>query len=149
YHHRIDNALRYLDRGAHKYQQIMTLLMHFSQNVSYGLPVGGAASRIMAELLLNSTDKLFRSSGLIFARFVDDYHFFANSREDAYQALIRASETLFANEGLSFQKTKTRIMTSAEFIAATTLMDEGDGNDTGRRSLLKLSLRFDPYSANP
>jgi hypothetical protein len=125
----------------------MELLKHFSDNVSYGLPIGGPAARILAELLLNSTDRLFRSSGPVFTRFVHDYHFFASSRADAHEALVRVSEVLYANEGLSLQKSKTRIMSAAEFASASTLMDQ-EGGDPGRASLLKLSLRFDPYSLN-
>lgn len=146
-HHRLENALRYLDDGAHKFRQIMTLLSHFSNNVSYGLPVGSPAARILAELLLNSTDRLLRSSGLIFTRYVDDYHFFSNSRADAHEALVKFSELLYTNEGLSLQKSKTRIMTATEFVTSSGLMDAEPG-DTGRASLFKLSLRFDPYSAN-
>lgn len=148
YHHRVDNALRYIDDGTHRYKQIMTLLGQFSNNVSYGLPIGGPASRILAELLLNSTDRIFKANGIRFVRFVDDYHFFAKSKADAHEILVRVSDVLYANEGLSLQKSKTRIMTSAEFVASTSLLD-GDFDDSGRASLLKLSLRFDPYSANP
>mgnify|MGYP001037994414 CR=1 FL=1 len=148
YHHRVDNALRYIDDGTHRYRQIMALLGQFSNNVSYGLPIGGPASRILAELLLNSTDRLLRANGIRFVRFVDDYHFFAKSRSDAHEILVRVSEVLYANEGLSLQKSKTRIMTSAEFVSSTSLLD-GDFDDSGRASHLRLSLRFDPYSANP
>jgi Reverse transcriptase (RNA-dependent DNA polymerase) len=125
----------------------MKLLQHFSDNVSYGLPIGGPASRILAELVLNRTDRLFRSEGMKFCRFVDDYHFFVDSREEAYQALVKISETLYANEGFSLQKSKTRILSSAEFSTSASLVAE-DG-DPSRASLLSLSLQFDPYSADP
>jgi Reverse transcriptase (RNA-dependent DNA polymerase) len=81
YHHRIDNALRHIDDGSHKHKEVMSLLSQFSNNVSYGLPIGGPAARLLAELLLNNTDRLLRSAGLTFVRFVDDYHFFAGSND--------------------------------------------------------------------
>jgi len=148
YHHRIDNALRHIDDGSHRHKQVMELLSQFSNNVSYGLPIGGPAARLLAELLLNNSDRLLRSAGLIFTRFVDDYHFFASSKEGAHQALVKISETLYVNEGLSLQKSKSRIMTSAEFKASAGLLDEPP-DDSGRTSLLRLSLKYDPYSANP
>jgi hypothetical protein len=69
------------------------------------------------------------------------------------------SEKLFDNQGLSLQKSKTRIMTAAEFRATSPVrpprgeanagqQDHDEDNDTNARSrrLLSFSLRFDPYS---
>jgi hypothetical protein len=53
------------------------------------------------------------------------------------------------NEGLSLQKSKSGIMTSAEFKSSAGLLYDEPPNDSGRTSLLRLSLKFDPYSANP
>jgi hypothetical protein len=78
------------------------------------LPVGGPASRLLAELVLNNVDKLLRSEGVRFCRFVDDYRIFCASKEEAYERLILISDKLF-NEGLSLQKNKTRILTMKEF----------------------------------
>ncbi|MBU6404110.1 MAG: RNA-directed DNA polymerase, partial [Proteobacteria bacterium] len=88
YHHRLDNALLQLKFGGEIHQRIMTLLQKFSNNASYGLPVGGPASRLLSELVLNRTDRLLVSDGLCFCRFADDYHIFANTEEDAYRALV-------------------------------------------------------------
>lgn len=149
YHHRVENALKWLNTKTDTVKRIVSLLQVFSGTVSYGLPVGGPASRILAELSLNSVDKLLRGEGIKFCRFVDDYRIFCTSKEEAYQRLIFLSEKLF-NEGLSLQKNKTRILTAKEFLDETKLLLKADQVDEDNLSdedrLLRLSIRFDPYS---
>lgn len=149
YHHRVENALKWLHAKSDIVKRIVSMLQVFSGAVSYGLPVGGPASRVLAELALNSTDKLLRGEGVRFCRFVDDYRIFCSSREEAYQRLIFLSEKLF-NEGLSLQKNKTRILTTREFrdevrLLLTTQQTEEE-NVTEEEKLLRISIEFDPYS---
>jgi hypothetical protein len=149
YHHRIGNALKWLRTKSETVKRIVDILQVFSGTVSYGLPVGGPASRLLAELALNSVDKLMRGEGIRFCRFVDDYRIFCASKEEAYQRLIFLSEKLFT-EGLSLQKTKTRILTAKEFLDETKLLIKADQIDEDNLSdedkLLRLSIYFDPYS---
>lgn len=149
YHHRIDNALKWLKTRPEIVKRILDILQVFSGTVSYGLPVGGPASRLLAELALNSVDKLLRGEGVPFCRFVDDYRIFCESKEEAYRRLIFLSEKLF-NEGLSLQKNKTRIITAKEFLDETKLLIKADQTDEDNLSeedkLLRLSIHFDPYS---
>ncbi len=63
-HHRLDNALRQLGTGEHVRSKIMGFLSNFSETYSFGLPVGGPASRILAELTLNQIDRLLRSKNI-------------------------------------------------------------------------------------
>lgn len=73
YHHRLENSLAKLDIADKRIEKnIMELLQRFSNIKSYGLPIGGQASRILAELLLNRTDKLLRTKSIEFCRYVDD-----------------------------------------------------------------------------
>ena len=149
YHHRVENALKWLSTKSDIVKRIVSLLQVFSGTVSYGLPVGGPASRLLAELALNSVDKLLRGEGIRFCRFVDDYRIYCSSKEKAYQRLIFLSEKLF-NEGLALQKNKTRILTSKEFLDETKLLMKADQVDEDNLSdedkLLRLSIHFDPYS---
>jgi hypothetical protein len=149
YHHRLENALKWLKTKSETVKRIIDTLKVFSGTVSYGLPVGGPASRLLAELALNSVDKLMRGEGIRYCRFVDDYRIFCTSKEEAYQRLIFLSEKLF-NEGLSLQKNKTRILTSKEFLDEAKLLVKSDQIDEDNLSeedkLLRLSIHFDPYS---
>ena len=143
--HRIENELKYVDHDGARTSQIMKLLGSFSQRVSYGLPVGGPGARILSELVLNSTDQLLlsHSAGFKFVRYADDYRFFVDDLEMAYSAIGFLSEKLQRNEGLSLQRSKTRIMTSAEYLTSSLPQDPRPGSAA---KFLSLHLYYDPYS---
>lgn len=148
YHHRIENALRRLPGVGDTPKRIMDLLFKFSGNVSYGLPIGGPASRILSELSLNSTDLHLDRRGIKFCRYADDYCIFCNSKSEAYKVLVLLSEKLH-NEGLSLQKKKTKILTAQEFRQTSNLLDPTEASTsiaTEEQKLLNISLRYDPYS---
>lgn len=149
YHHRLENALRRATSNHDAVNGIMEILKRFSRGVSYGLPVGGPAARLLSELLLNRVDRLLVAAGVTFCRFADDYHIFASSAEDAYGKLIFLSEKLLENEGLLLQKAKTRILSRAEFLSTSEISSqnrpESEAEDQSRE-FLRLRLHFDPYS---
>jgi hypothetical protein len=149
YHHRLENALKKAAPGSDSIWRIMLLLNNFSKDVSYGLPVGGPGARLLSELLLNRVDRLLASSGVVFCRFADDYRIFSQNEEDAYRHLLFLSEKLLENEGLLLQKSKTKVMSSEEFIA-TSEFGEGDPADTQEeaesRQFLRLKIHYDQYS---
>jgi hypothetical protein len=150
YHHRIENALQRLPSPGDLPARIMRLLSSFAKNVSYGLPIGGPASRILAELALMPVDEHLFRRRISFCRYADDYSIFCKSKSDAYKALVLLSEKLF-NEGLVLQKNKTRIMSAEEFRETSAFLDPRvNGTDSGRateeQKLLNISIRFDPYS---
>ena len=157
-HHRLENALQQLNCGNDIPSRIMDFLGQFSGTRSFGLPIGGPAARLLSELVLNQVDRLLTGQGIEFVRFADDYHLLANSPKDAYAALIYLSEKLFENQGLSLQKSKTRILTAAEFLSTSplrfTAVQEDENHDdleveeTQRRTqqFMRFSIRYDPYS---
>jgi hypothetical protein len=148
YHHRIENALQRLPSAGDTPKRIMSLLSSFSKNVSYGLPIGGPASRILAELALNGTDTLLARKGIKFCRYADDYAIFCKDRSEAYKTLVYLSEKL-ANEGLVLQKKKTRILGSNEFRETAHALDPAETTSkqaSEEQKLLDISIRFDPYS---
>lgn len=156
-HHRLENALQQVSADTPYPHRIMSFLSNFSNTRSFGLPIGGPAARILSEITINQVDHLLIGNGITFARFSDDYHLFSQSREEAYRHLVFLSEKLVDNQGLSLQKSKTRIMTSAEFRATNPIkqqlsdsIPEKEGEAAAevhkRGQLLRFSLRFDPYS---
>ncbi|MBI5549976.1 MAG: RNA-directed DNA polymerase [Desulfobacterales bacterium] len=149
-HHRVENALNRLPNAGDLPSRIMKLLTVFSKNVSYGLPIGGPASRIIAELALVLVDENLTRRRIKFTRYADDYCIFCDTKSNAYELLVLLSEKLF-NEGLILQKNKTRIVTSKEFRESSGLLDpktttSGNGNVSEEQKLLNISIRFDPYS---
>lgn len=148
YHHRIENSLNRLPDCGDIPKRIMSLLNAFSKNVSYGLPIGGPASRILAELALNAVDKHLVRRHVSFCRYADDYCIFCDDRADAHRLLVLLSEKLF-NEGLILQKKKTKIQSTAEYRENSKLLDPKEESATLKTEedkLLSISIRFDPYS---
>lgn len=150
YHHRIDNALRRIPRAEQVRANILKLLMVFSGGDSYGLPVGGPASRILAELALNDVDRQLAARGINFCRYADDYTIGADSKNDAHRALVTLAEKL-GHEGLALQKQKTRVLTREEYLESVGLLDpeeNAEATASAEDRLLSISVRFDPYAPN-
>lgn len=147
-HHKLENELKRIDPGNTVYKKIMKLLSAFSGTISYGLPVGGPASRILTELALNHTDYHLKSREVVFCRYADDYTIFCDNESDAYKNLILLSEKL-SNDQLGLQKDKTKIMTSEEYREIHLFLDPQpeSENSADEQKLLNISIRFDPYSA--
>jgi hypothetical protein len=143
-HHYIENLIdEVFPNNKRIAKQVNALLGKFSSGRSFGLPVGGQCSRVLAELLLNSVDQRMTSEGIQWHRYVDDYVLIANSHEDAYKALAFLSHTL-ADYGLTLNKTKT-VMLSAKHFSDYVTTQLG-GNDDEASTLREIDLRFDPYS---
>ena len=144
-HHRLENSLNRVCGGIPS-KHIMRLLQQFSRTKSYGLPVGGPASRLLAELSLIDVDLGLSSAGISFVRYADDYTMFADSKPDAYKTLVELSDSL-AVEGLSLQKHKTRIVSASEFQQMSSFLDpKSDRGSTDEQRLLHLAIKYDPYS---
>lgn len=151
YHHRLENALDRLDPAKDRSFKVKKLLQTFSGTNSYGLPVGGPAARLLAELALDSLDHLLELHQIVFKRYVDDFIIFAESKEQAHSHLTFLSRKLMENEGLTLQKTKTHLMSREEFISLTTARLRGfdeDEDSPMKARFLSLPIRFDPYSPN-
>lgn len=151
YHHRLENCLQDATNEKQIIHNIMELLSIITNGDSYGLPVGGPAARILAEIVLNDIDQLLYNNNIDFVRFVDDYYIFSKTQEEAYNNLIFLSNKLIFNQGLTLQKSKTRIITSSEFKESFSKFNFNEENDTfelknQKKYLLSLNLHFDPYS---
>jgi hypothetical protein len=150
YHHRLENALKQASRSGAVVGRIMEILKRLSiGQTSYGLPVGGQASRMLAELLLNRTDRLLTTARISFCRFVDDYYLFAASAGDAQASLVQLSDILLTNEGLTLARGKTRVLSRSEFLRSSPIaevQDTGSSDDAMAREFLGFRLAFDPYS---
>jgi hypothetical protein len=146
YHHRLENALQAIDQSSTKTKHIMAILKRLSNNTSYGLPIGGPASRILAELVLNRVDHLLLTEPTLstFCRYADDYRFFVNDLQSAYKTIGMLSEKLLRNEGLTLQKSKTRILKSSEYLS---VLDPPNPAPGSAGAFLNLHIHYDPYSA--
>ena len=149
YHHKLENALLRLGITNDSPKKIVKILQKFSGTNSYGLPIGGPAARILAELALNNTDKILQMNGIKFIRFVDDIYIFSKTQEQAHASLNYLAIKLMTNEGLSLQKHKTQILSKTEFvnlISSRVNSESEEGKAKIRTKFMSLPIRFDPYS---
>jgi hypothetical protein len=150
YHHPLENALRDATADTEAVRRIMALLKTLSRaGESYGLPVGGPAARLLAEVLLNSVDRLLVTEDVRFCRFADDYHLFAETEEQAYRHLVFLTRTLYENLGLTLQKAKTRLMSAAEFRATSPFARDraaSSEEEAAQWGFLNLKVHYEPYS---
>jgi hypothetical protein len=115
--HRLENLLEEVvpNHGAARY--IKRHIKSIRAKQSFGLPVGGSAARILAELALLDTDKALRDQGTVFSRFVDDFRLFLTVSEDSYDVLAFLAEQLAINEGLSLNASKTTVHSRVKYVA--------------------------------
>lgn len=151
-HHRIENAIQRLPDSNHVATHLKKFLSNLSGTYSFGLPIGGPASRLIAELVLNQIDNLLTFRGVDFIRYADDYYLFADTADSAFNHIVTLTRLLIDNQGLQLQKSKTRIMTSAEFLASNPLISDEDEADPSaglapaRHAIMAMNVHYDPYS---
>ena len=110
YFHRIEHVLDDIEAANAPRKIIENVIKNSRARQSFGLPVGGAASRIIAEGVLIDVDTMLRREGFKFTRFVDDFRILVDSPAKAHTALCRLAEHLMLTEGLSLNAAKTRIV---------------------------------------
>jgi hypothetical protein len=94
---------------------------------SFGLPVGGAAARLLAEIALRDVDRSLFDEGVAFTRYVDDFRIFLSSEEEVYGILASLAESLLA-EGLTLNSAKTRVWTKEDYLKH---IEEGSSDNGG------------------
>lgn len=145
-HHYIENFINDLAGDAPAVsKQVNALLSKFSAGRSFGLPVGGQAARVLAELFLHHIDSELTTAGIKWYRYVDDYVLIAANTSDAYHALSVLGHCLM-NYGLSLNKSKTVLLSSKHY-RDYVISQLGDGDESDK--LRAIDLKFDPYSDNP
>jgi len=131
YTHRIDNTLDAILGIGHMHAKaIKELISHWAGTYSYGIPVGSAASRLIAEVTISDIDQLLLSEGIIFTRYSDDFRMFCISEAEAYKNLTLLAKILFENHGLTLQQSKTKIVTVEKFLSDYLKEDEKREVDT-------------------
>lgn len=143
YQHRLVNALQAACGGTLQghIRVLEKMLSRFSENVSYGIPIGPPASRPLGEAILIDVDSALLSFDVDFVRFTDDYVIFAETPEDAEYGIRVLGETLFMNHGLTLQTAKTRILKGAEYVER--YLTTHSAREEERRKLLDLVGDYD------
>lgn len=144
YHHRIENFIDELFPDSPTVSlQVDRMLSNFASGRSFGLPVGGQCSRVLAELLMSKIDGRLNANGIVWRRYVDDFVLISKDQNEAYKNLAILSHAL-ADYGLSLSKTKTSLLKSKHYIDY--VKAQLGGEDEQSKKLRDIDLRFDPYS---
>jgi hypothetical protein len=142
YMHRIENCLdtATAKKGIKKF--IEKLIKQIRSRQSHGIPVGGTASRLIAEAILADSDNALADEDFKCSRFVDDFRIFVQPNQSPYTILAFLADQLAASEGLSLNAQKTRLFSRAEF---QTFIDEQMGDafdDAEQKAIQDLSHAF-------
>lgn len=147
YHHRVENCISDLFPDESTVAtQVDRILRRISSGRSFGLPVGGQCSRVLAELLMTSVDQLLTQNGIVWHRYVDDFTLISKNQEDAYKSISMLSNIL-ADYGLSLNRSKTTILKSQHYENFVHAQLSSSNDSAG--DLKNIDLYFDPYSDSP
>lgn len=143
--HRLDNLLHQAAKTHRAAEFIKKHIKVIRAKQSFGLPVGGSAARLLAELSLCDTDLALQHEGKIATRFVDDFRIFLRAGEEPYEVLASLAEHLAINEGLSLNAAKTRVYSRSEYLAhlKEMLADVSDQAEGDALDALTSNLYFD------
>lgn len=147
YHHTIKQELQQCGIDTSFITAIDNLVNSSTQTVSRGLPVGPHGTHLLAEMSLIPTDNFLKLKKYKFCRYVDDYHIFCNSREDAQVALFQLADVMDKSQKMLLNRGKTVILTSAEFTERANLMVAHEPINEIERELLDIikARVDDPY----
>ncbi|MCP1726557.1 hypothetical protein J2T60_000522 [Natronospira proteinivora] len=124
--HRVESTLDSIGVDQKVVKKINDLLLFWSRKDSYGLPVGNAASRILAEAALIDIDQYLLSENIRFTRYVDDYRLFAPDIVTAQRWMNKLNTRLF-RDGLMLNTGKTRLAKAKK--SEDGEVTEGDDSD--------------------
>lgn len=117
YVHRLQNVIELADsEHLDISKDIERFLLDLNGAVSQGVPVGPAASILMAEAVLIDVDNFIRESGFSHTRYVDDLRIFGDSSQTLRRFLARLTEYLYHNHRLTLASAKTEIINSIDFV---------------------------------
>jgi reverse transcriptase-like protein len=115
YLHRIENTLDSATANKGIKRFIEKLIKQIRSKQSHGIPVGGTASRLIAESVLADSDNALADEEIEFTRFVDDYRIFVKQGQEPYSILAFLADQLAASEGFSLNAQKTKLYSVEKF----------------------------------
>lgn len=107
--HKLENILKEIKCELSVVSKLNDILVRWSQQQSFGIPVGTDASRLLAEAMLINADRELADHRIKFIRYVDDYRIFCSSPERAYEAM-QVLDAALRREGLFLNSGKTKLV---------------------------------------
>jgi hypothetical protein len=141
YQHKVRGALDACVVGSPQLEAYPSIIEKLLRNLthdglSYGIPIGPPASRPLAEAALIDIDDELLANGTDFIRYIDDYVFFATSREKVEWALRTLGQLLDKRQGLSLHAAKTKVMKCSKYLESQGTHEEAEDSVEARFSRL-------------
>ncbi|MFX0098685.1 MAG: RNA-directed DNA polymerase [Candidatus Hodarchaeota archaeon] len=116
YLHRLENALADIPGIEDEKRIIMKFLTNWSENTSYGIPIGIDASNYLGEISLMEVDEFLSSYQIDYARYIDDFYFFSREKEEVRKSILILSKRIHETQGLTLNGEKSYIKKSGEVL---------------------------------
>lgn len=116
YLHRVGNVVDSVGGIANAGKEIENFLSRLNNKASQGIPVGPAASIILAEAILLDVDQFISNHHVEHVRYVDDIRIFSDSEEELSEILENLVVYLHDQHRLGLVSEKTSIRSSAQFL---------------------------------
>ncbi|WP_201616011.1 RNA-directed DNA polymerase [Psychrobacter urativorans] len=117
YLHRLNNAIEFSDSSLSNIaNDVENFLSKLNGKTSQGVPVGPAASVVMAEAILIDIDEFIINKGLKHTRYVDDYRIFSDNKDELVSVLEDLTLYLYKNHRLTIATDKTEITDCSTYI---------------------------------
>lgn len=118
YLHRLNNALEFADQNLKNLSDdIEHFLSKLNNKSSQGIPVGPAASIILAEAIMIDIDNFLINKGVFHTRYVDDFRIFSDSKDKLVSVLEELTLYLYSNHRLTLSSEKTKILETEKYIS--------------------------------
>lgn len=143
YLHRLNNAI---ETANPRLKPIADDIEHFlttlNSKSSQGIPVGPAASIVLAEAVLIDVDQFLKDQGIAHTRYVDDIRIFSDSERELHRVLERLTLYLYENHRLTVSSEKTFMMDASAFVQKYLHNDKAEE----KVQLLETLQIFNPYT---
>jgi len=148
YLHRLQNVIATADAALAEFgNAVEDYLLALNARVSKGIPVGPAASIVMAEAVLNDIDQLIQNQGFTHTRYVDDIRVFSDSDSKLQGLLQEITTYLYEHHRLTLAGHKTEVLPSEQFVERYLQSPEILELQEAHSRLRGLSGRLDFYDA--
>jgi len=116
YLHRVGNVIDSVGGPDNTGREIENFLSRLNNKASQGIPIGPAASIILAEAILLDVDQFISNHHVEHVRYVDDIRIFSDSEEQLSEILEDLVVYLHDQHRLGLVSEKTSIRSSAQFL---------------------------------
>ncbi len=145
YLHRLNNAIEHsAPQKKHIADDIEYLITTLNAKASQGVPVGPAASIVMAEAVLIDVDGFIRNEGFLHTRYVDDIRIFGSSDEQLNKMLEKLTLYLYETHRLTLSSEKTEILASKTFVSDTIHSKKAKE----KKQIFEVLEIFNPYTGD-